>query len=188
MKSTEGRTLPVIGAVTFWSFLMSEKVVVVFCFPQPMPEMIFTTEAMHVTELAIHKMLGMHLAPPNDAHILVLPESPLTLNHVGTVHAGVQFVLAEACSGEFLLRHLGNDPHDVFAVLHTSNVKFRHPARGELRAAAQFFEKPQPSLTDELTSRGRVFVSVLVDVSDADAVVTMSGQYDWFLRRQSDSL
>jgi acyl-coenzyme A thioesterase PaaI-like protein len=143
---------------------------------------------MHVTELAIHQMLGMQLAAAGDTHILVLPESPLVLNHVGTVHAGVQFVLAEACSGEFLLRHFGNDPRHVFAVLRTSNVKFRKPAHGELRASAQFLEKSRTSLTDELASRGRAFVSVLVEVSDANAVVTMSGQYDWFLRRQADLL
>jgi acyl-coenzyme A thioesterase PaaI-like protein len=143
---------------------------------------------MHVTELAIHQMLGMQVAAAGDAHILVLPESPLVLNHVGTVHAGVQFVLAEACSAEFLLRHFGNDPRHVFAVLRTSNVKFRKPARGELRASAQFLEKSRASLTDELASRGRAFASVRVEVSDANAVVTMSGQYDWFLRRQGDLL
>jgi acyl-coenzyme A thioesterase PaaI-like protein len=153
-----------------------------------MPEMIFTTEAMHVTELAIHKMLGMQVAPPNDEHILVLPESPLVLNHLGTVHAGVQFILAEACSGEFLLRHFGNDPRNVFAVLRTANVKFRKPAQGELRASAKFLEKSGASLTDELASRGRAFVSVLVEVSDANLAVTMRGQYDWFLQRQSDTL
>jgi acyl-coenzyme A thioesterase PaaI-like protein len=142
---------------------------------------------MHVTELAIHRMLGMKLAAAGETHILVLPESPLALNHLGTVHAGVQFVLAEACSGEFLLRHLGNDPRHVFAVLRRANVKFHKPAHGELRAAAQFFAKSQRPLRDELTSRGRAFVSVLVDVSDANSVVTMSGQYDWFLRRESDS-
>jgi hypothetical protein len=58
---------------------------------------------MHVTELAIHKTLGIQLAAAGDAHILTLPESPLLLNHLGTVHAGVQFMLAEACSGEFLM-------------------------------------------------------------------------------------
>jgi acyl-coenzyme A thioesterase PaaI-like protein len=141
---------------------------------------------MHVTELAIHQMLGMQLGAEGDAHILVLPKSPLVLNHVGTVHAGVQFVLAEACSGEFLLRHFGNDPRQVFAVLRRSKVKFHKAAQGELRASAQFLEEARESLTDELASRGRVFASVLVEVSDANAVVTMSGQYDWFLRRQPE--
>jgi acyl-coenzyme A thioesterase PaaI-like protein len=142
---------------------------------------------MHVTELAIHKMMGMQLAAAGDAHILKLPESSLLLNHVGTIHAGVQFALAEACSGEFLLRHLGSDRSQVFAVLRNSKVKFRKPARGELRASARFRDKSGASLPDELASRGRIFVSVLVEVSDANAAITMSGQYDWFLRRQTSS-
>ena len=144
-------------------------------------------QAMHVTELAIHQMLGIQLAVAGDTHILVLPEGPPVLNHVGTVHAGVQFILAEACSGEFLLRQFGNDPRHVFAVLRTSNVRFRKAARGELRASARFLEKTRASLADELASRGRALVAVLVEVSDANAVVTMSGQYDWFLQWQADS-
>ena len=143
---------------------------------------------MHVTELAIHQTLGMKLAPKDAAHILELPESSLLLNHLGTVHAGVQFILAEACSGEFLLRHFGNNPSDLFAVLRTSKVKFREPARGELRAAARFSENSNTSLKSELASRGRTLVSVQVEVLNANAVVTMSGQYDWFLRREKDSL
>jgi acyl-coenzyme A thioesterase PaaI-like protein len=132
-------------------------------------------------------MLGLKLAADGDPSILVLPESPLALNHIGTVHAGVQFVLAEACSGEFLLRHLGNDSRHIFAVLRRSSVKFRKPAHGQLRTAAQFLKTSKAALKEELASRGRAFVSILVDVSDANGFVTMSGQYDWFLRRQSDS-
>jgi uncharacterized protein (TIGR00369 family) len=142
---------------------------------------------MHVTDLAIHKVLGIELAPENETHLLRLPVSSLHLNHLGTIHAGVQFALAEACSGEFLLRHFGNDPNQVFAVLRTSNVKFHKPAQGELRASAQFVGKPGASPLEELASRGRTFASVLVEVLDENAVITMSGQYDWFLRRQTNA-
>jgi len=138
---------------------------------------------MHVTDLAINKTLGMRLAPAGNGHILEMPESPLLLNHVGTVHASVQFALAEACSGEFLLRHLGNAQSQVFAVLRTSDVKFRKPAHGALRASARFAEGIADSLSAELESRGRALASVLVEVADTHGVVTMTGQYDWFLQR-----
>jgi acyl-coenzyme A thioesterase PaaI-like protein len=141
---------------------------------------------MHVTELAINKTLGMQLAAPGNGHILEMPESPLVLNHVGTVHASVQFALAEASSGEFLLRHLGDAQSQVFAVLRTSNVKFRKPAQGALRASARFADGIAESLATELVSRGRALGSVLVEVADAQGVVTMSGQYDWFLQRQTN--
>src|SRR5258706_10924349 len=108
---------------------------------------------MHVTDLAINKTLGMQLAPAGNGHILELPESPLLLNHVGTVHASVQFALAEAGSGVFLLRHLGGG--EVFAVLRTSDVKFRKPARGPLRATARLASGTAEALSAELGERRR---------------------------------
>ena len=87
---------------------------------------------MHVTDLAINKTLGMQLAPVGSDYILEMSESPLLLNHVGTIHASVQFAFAEASSGEFLLRHLGEAQSQLFAVLRTSDVKFRKPAHCKL--------------------------------------------------------
>jgi acyl-coenzyme A thioesterase PaaI-like protein len=139
---------------------------------------------MHVTDLPINKMLGMKLAQPSDHHaILDLPESPLLLNHVSTVHASAQFALAEAASGEFLLRALDQSQSRPFAVLRTSNVKFRKPARGALRASARFANGTAESVSAELTSRGRALASVWIEVADAAAVVTMTGQFDWFLQQ-----
>ena len=143
--------------------------------------------AMHVTDLAINKTMGMQLAAQGNGHLLELPESPLLLNHVGTVHASVQFALAEACSGEFLLNQLGEAQNQVFAVLRTSEVKFRKPAHGALRASARPEEATETTLLDDLVSRGRALASVQVEVSDAQGVVTMTGRYDWFLQRQNST-
>ncbi len=138
---------------------------------------------MHVTDLALNQALGIQLAPAGLGHLLEMPETPLHLNHVGTVHASVQFALAEASSGEFLLCHLGEAQSRYFAVLRTSSVKFRKPAHGPLRATAKFDEGVADTLNAELTSRGRALASVLVDVADTHGVITMSGQFDWFLQR-----
>jgi acyl-coenzyme A thioesterase PaaI-like protein len=140
---------------------------------------------MHVTDLAINKALGMQLARAGNHYILEMPESPLLLNHVGTVHASVQFALAEASSGEFLLCHLGAAQSHVFAVLRTSQVKFRKPAHGALRGSARFADGVADSLSTDLASRGRALASVLVEVANAHGVVTMTGQYDWFLQQKT---
>ncbi len=137
---------------------------------------------MHVTDLAINKVMGMRFAAAGDSHILEMPESPLLINHLGGIHAGAQFALAEACSGAFLQRHLDDGQNQVLAVLRTSDVKFRNPAHGCLRASAQFGGESAASLSSQLAVRGRTLASVLVEVSDAQGVVTMSGRYHWFLR------
>jgi hypothetical protein len=145
-------------------------------------------QKMHVTDLALNKAMGMLLAPAGQlqaqTHVLEMPESPLLLNHLGTIHASAQFALAEAGSGEFLIAHVGNLQPPVFAVLRTSEVKFRKPAHGTLHASAKFKDGDGESLASELKSRRRALVSVLVEVADLNGVITMSGQYDWFLQSQ----
>jgi acyl-coenzyme A thioesterase PaaI-like protein len=126
---------------------------------------------MHVTDLPINRTLGMRLANEADGHILELPESPLLLNHVGTIHASVQFASAEAGSGAFLLHQLAEAHAQVFAVLRTSAIKFRKPAHGALRASAQFAKGTADSLASVLAARGRALVSVLVEIADAQGLV-----------------
>jgi len=63
-------------------------------------------------------------------------------------------------------------------------VKFRKAAHGPLRASARFADGVADRLSAELAARGRALVSVSVEVADAHGVVTMTGQYDWFLQRQ----
>ena len=138
---------------------------------------------MHVTDLAMNQALGLRLAEAGAAHVLEMPETPLLLNHVGTIHASAQFALAEAGSGEFLLRELGELRADTFAVLRNSEVKFRKPAHGTLRATARFAEGGGEALAAELSARGRVLTAIGVEVSDAQGVVTMTGRFDWFLQR-----
>ena len=140
---------------------------------------------MHVTDLAINRGMGMQLAPQGSDHIVTLPASASLLNHVGSVHASAQFALAEAGSGELLLQQMGAAQDQVLAVLRTSSVKFRKPAHGELRAATRFLDSDPETLSAELESRGRALVAVLVEVTDTQGVVTMTGQFDWFLQRQT---
>ena len=141
---------------------------------------------MHTTELPINQILGIHLARDDDAHLLELKESTQLLNHVGTVHASGQFALAEACSGEFLLQHLGALPQKTNGVLRAAEVKFRKPAHGTLRATPGFAEGDAKQLMDHLHRKGRALASVNVEVTDAHGVMTMRGQYDWFLQSVAD--
>ena len=140
---------------------------------------------MHVTDLPINKALGMQLAAEGDSHLLAMAESPLVLNHVCSIHASAQFALAEAASGEFLLCLLGVAQNQVFAVLRTSSLKFRKPAHGTLYASSRLADGFDSSPAADLASRGRALVSIMVEIADTQGVVTMTGQFDWFLQRAS---
>ncbi|MES2406459.1 MAG: YiiD C-terminal domain-containing protein [Pseudomonadota bacterium] len=137
---------------------------------------------MLVTDLAINQAMGMRFTAPGATHILEMPESELLLNHLGSIHAGVQFSLAEACSGAFLQIQLTDWQDRVMAVLRSSEVKFRAPAHGCLRATAQFDKISGALLSAQLAARGRALAPVLIEVLDEHNVMTMHGRYLWFLQ------
>jgi hypothetical protein len=76
---------------------------------------------MKVVDLAINAALGMKESPEDSKHLLELPESSFSKNHVGTAHASTQFALAEACSGQRLFNKL-NGIQDRLLALASSCV------------------------------------------------------------------
>ena len=81
-----------------------------------------------VTELPFNSLLGIQIAT-DSAHLLELPAGGQYLNHLGTVHASAQLALAEASSGEFLLRHF-RSTEGILPVVRRLEAKFRKPANG----------------------------------------------------------
>jgi len=57
---------------------------------------------MNVAAIPFNRFLGLRA----DGVSLTLPADPNYQNHLGTVHAGAQFALAEAASGQWLLNRL----------------------------------------------------------------------------------
>jgi hypothetical protein len=81
---------------------------------------------INITELPFNSLLGIR--PATDAeHLLLLPSGGQYLNHLGTVHAGAQLALAEASSGELLLKHIGSSD-GLVPVLRRVEAKFRNLA------------------------------------------------------------
>jgi hypothetical protein len=115
-----------------------------------------------VTELPFNNFLGIH--PANEtAHLLQLPAGSQYLNHLGTVHAAAQLALAEASSGEFLLRHFGS-ADDLFPVVRGVEAKFRKPANGSIVSTAIAAPEALARLDAELSSKSRSVISITVEV------------------------
>ncbi len=139
---------------------------------------------MHVIDLPLNHALGMLPAGGGSGCILEMPGSALGLNHLGTVHASAQFALAEAASSQFLLDDLGSAAVGVFAVLRSSEVKFRKAAQGSLAATATFADG-QASPRETLATRSRATATILVELTDSQSITTFTGTFDWFLQRQT---
>src|SRR5437016_596220 len=134
-----------------------------------------------VTELPFNSFLGIQPAshPPQ---VLRLPSGDRYLNHLGTVHASAQLALAEASSGELLLRHFGS-AQGIVPVVRRLEAKFRRPANGVVTSTAGVTPESLAQLDIELSSKGRSLISVTVELHDQSGAHTLSATVEWFIQR-----
>ncbi len=137
-----------------------------------------------VTQLPFNQHVGI-LKGSTPGALVELPAGGQYLNHVGTVHAGAQLVLAEACSGEFLLRNLVSS-FGVLPVVRRVEAKFKRPANGRLIANVI---TPVATIVDAvavLEQKGRCLVTIAVEIIDESGQSTLAASFDWFMAQASN--
>jgi acyl-coenzyme A thioesterase PaaI-like protein len=136
-----------------------------------------------VTELPFNRFVGLQ---PSDLpeKMLLLPAGANYLNHLGTVHASALLALAEASSGEFLLRQFGNSDGIVPVVRHLE-AKFRKPANGSVTSTASATPADLDQLERALAAKGRALIAVAVELHDESGTHAMSATVEWFIQRLS---
>ena len=133
-----------------------------------------------VHELPFNKFIGLEAG--EGASLLRLPEGPQYLNHLGTVHASALLALAEASSGEFLLRRFG-DLQGIVPVVRRLEAKFRKPARGAVTSAVSTPLEQLDGVNGDLAAKGRVLVSIDVELHDQSGTHVLSASVDWFIAK-----
>jgi len=103
-------------------------------------------------------------------------------NHIGTIHAAAQFALAETQSGEYLAGLFPQHKGKFLPLLRSSSVKYRNPASGEIYAEAIAKQADLEKFETQFLKKGRATISVVVKVMDNDGVVTMEGEFNWFVQ------
>jgi acyl-coenzyme A thioesterase PaaI-like protein len=140
---------------------------------------------MDITHIPFNALVGIERAE-GDGALLQLPSDPRYLNHLGTVHASALLALAEASSGEFLLRHL-NSLDGIAPVVRRLDAKFRKPAKGLIVSRANAAPDALTQLDGELAMKGRSLVSISVELHDQVGVHVLSATIEWFIQRVSQS-
>jgi acyl-coenzyme A thioesterase PaaI-like protein len=134
-----------------------------------------------VTELPFNSFLGIQVAT-EPSRLLRLPVGEQYLNHLGAVHASAQLALAEASSGEFLLKHFGSTD-GLVPVVRRLEAKFRKPANGAVTSTATATPESLVQLDAELASKGRSLIPITVELHDESGVHSLSATVDWFIQR-----
>jgi acyl-coenzyme A thioesterase PaaI-like protein len=134
-----------------------------------------------VTELPFNAFLGIANAGET-GQLLRLPAGGQYLNHLGTVHASALLALAEASSGEFLLRHFGS-VEGLVPVVRRLESKFRKPANGAVTSAASAAEEQLAQMTADLAAKGRALLSIAVELHDESGAHVLSATVEWFVQK-----
>lgn len=138
-----------------------------------------------VTELPFNRFIGIE-SETSDDKLLRLPTGERYLNHLGTVHASALLALAEASSGEFLLKRFGSRS-GLVPVVRRIEAKFRKPANGSVSSRASATPEALTQFDQELEGKGRALISIDVELHDEAGTHALSASVEWFIRLVGDA-
>lgn len=104
----------------------------------------------------------------------VLEETPTTINHIATQHAGALFTLGEGASGAAMAGAFAERLLNIRPVASEARIAYKKLARGAITAKATT-SRPAAELLADLERDGKVVFDVNVSLSNADGaeVATM---------------
>lgn len=138
---------------------------------------------MKITDLPFNRLLGIAHAPQEGA-LLMLPNDVRYTNHLGTVHASALLSLAEASSGEFLIRRSSAVDFAILPVVRRLESKFRKPALGAVHSKIAIDEATVETFLATLKTKGRAQLEIPVDVYDERGEHALRATIEWFVARQ----
>jgi acyl-coenzyme A thioesterase PaaI-like protein len=141
---------------------------------------------MNVTDIPFNAFLGIERTPADLPFLLKLGQSPTHLNHVGTVHAAVQLALAEASSGEWLVRSLPHLVDEAIAVVRHVEAKFKAPMLGEIRSRAVTSLDEVRRSAEPLAAKGRTLIPVTIEIVDGGGNVGLVATFTWYCQKQKE--
>jgi acyl-coenzyme A thioesterase PaaI-like protein len=142
---------------------------------------------MNVTDIPFNAMLGIRPAPEGSGLLLELPDAPCYRNHVGTVHAAAQLALAEAASGELLMRTFPELQGQAVALLRRVESKFSNPMTGAIYARPVSQPAELRPSAEPLMTKGRALIPVTIAIVDRAGNVGMTATFEWFARKLKDA-
>lgn len=139
---------------------------------------------MDITKLPFNECIGLDRSS-DEGFVFRLPADVRYTNHLGTVHASALMALAEATSGELLLRALGGTGMDVIPVVRRFECKFRKAAASAIRSRGEIPADVIASFISTLRSKNRATIDFAVEVCDESSACVLSASVEWFVAIRS---
>ena len=135
---------------------------------------------MDVTQIPFAKHIGIER---KEEGTLKLEPTDIVKNHIQTIHASAQYALAETQTGLFLQLGFPELEGKVVGLLHGATVKYKNPARTSIYAVASIENEIRDKFLTQFIRKGRASIMVKVEVLDVEDVLTMQGEFTWFVQK-----
>lgn len=135
---------------------------------------------MNILTLPFNRLIEIQLSD-REGFLLMLTDSKQYTNHLETVHASALFALAEASAGQFLLSNFPESEMNITPVVRQVNVKYKKPAIGHIYSRVSLANNDVEHVMSELKTRGRVQLTVKVELLDSNQILVFTGDFEWFV-------
>lgn len=116
--------------------------------------------------------------------VLLLRDEPTLHNHVGGLHAGAMFTLAESASGAVVIGSFEDLLASVTPLAASATINYLRLARGPVTAEAVLGRDPDDVRAELLKTGGNVQFPVHVTLRTADGRTNAELTINWALRPQ----
>lgn len=113
------------------------------------------------------------------------PDTAPYRNHLGTIHAGAQFLLAEAVSGAAFAGAFAAHLAQAVPLIEKLETHYVGRATGSVTARAQIDPATIAAAHAEYAAEGRARLTVTVTVQDSEPKDVMQAVAHWYLRSRA---
>jgi len=130
---------------------------------------------MNVVKIPFVKLLDINLT-----ETLELKLKKEITNHLGSIHAGALYTLAETQSGLFLQEQF-KEYKNVLPILRGGEIKYKKEAKGTVSAIAKVDKESLEKFENTLNKRGKALIEVEVKLYSNNNLIA-SSKFNWFIR------
>ncbi len=123
-----------------------------------------------------------HLGIKKEGSLLTLEPKQELLNHVGSIHAGAIYTLAESQSGLSLMEEFNNIK--AKALLRDSNIKYKSVANTKLFASYKIDISDKEKFLSQLEKRGKALIDIAVAIKDNNNQIVAQAKFSWFVVKE----
>lgn len=104
-------------------------------------------------------------------------------NHVGTIHAGAIFTLAESESGHYLQQCFPEQKDKVVAMVRDASIRYKQPASRKIIASATISDEEMEKFNSRFERKGRSTITIDVEIKDIENTLISTASFLWYIQK-----